>query len=270
MLYPGATGQYYLSAHDNNVYITANVFITISDISDKTAYYQVISINHSTNYIVIQNMSDFITGWSAYAHVALMGPRGFTGTTGTAGPTGPTVWTQSSNDISYTNGTTTVSTLYVNTVNYNRLPMGMLSQTQIGPTGTNNITNASAFPTNTSGNLVASTTFNVIGVTGSRKIKTHINLNVEDVTSASNNNLYFTLYDGSTLINNYTHAYRSGNLCTSLNFYNYSSQSIDTEKTFHLYATSTTSSASISANTGTYSTITAPASYITIEDIGMS
>jgi hypothetical protein len=272
MLSAGATGSYYLSPHDNNVYITANVFITISDISDKTAYYQVLSINHVTNEMVIQNMSDYITGWGSLANVALLGPRGSTGSTGTQGPTGPaSQWSNDGNgNISFTSGTTKVSTLLVNTVNYNRLPMGMLSQTKIGPTGTNNVTNATAFPTNTSGNLVASTTFDVIGVTGSRKIRTHINLNVEDVTSASNNNLYFTLYDGSTLINNYTHAYRSGNLSTSLNFYNYSSVAIDTEKTYHLYATSTTSSACISANTGTYNSGSAPSSYITVEDIGLT
>jgi hypothetical protein len=270
-LNPGATGSFSLINSGNNVYITANVFITISDISDKSAYYQVISINHSTNTMVIQNVSNFLTGWSSLAHVAMLGPRGATGATGVAGPTGPNVWTQdANNNISYTSGTTKVSTLYVNNTNYNRLPMGMLSQTQIGPTGTNNITNASAFPTATSGNLVASTTFDVIGVTGSRKIRTHINLNVEDITSATNNNLYFTLYDGSTLINRYTHAYRSGNLCTSLNLYNYSSVAVDTSKTYHLYATSTTSGASISANTGTYSSLAAPASFITVEDIGLS
>jgi hypothetical protein len=276
----GATGLYYILDSDNNDVITANAFITISDATNDTAYFQVLDVDPYNNQIAIQNIATngATSYWSAGAALVLVGPRGFTGTTGYSGPTGvqgPTgagsQWTDDGNsNISYTSGTTKVSTLYVDTVNYNRLPMGMLSQTKIGPTGENSITNATSFPTNTSGNLIASTTFDVIGVTGARKIRTHINLNIEDVTASTNNNLYFSLYDGSTLINYYTHAYRSGNLCTSLNFYDYSSVATDTSKTYHLYGTSTTTSAAISTNTGTYSAGGAPSSYITIEDIGLS
>jgi hypothetical protein len=161
--------------------------------------------------------------------------------------------------------------LYVNNTNFNKLPIGILSQTKIGPTGCYNIPNNSGFPSPISSHLLASTTFNVMGVTGPRKIRTHININIEDITSNNNNNLYLSLYDGSTLVNNYTHAYINGNLCTSLNFYNYSTIPVDTtNKTYHLYACSSTTTSTISSNTGTYATVEAPASYITIEDLGIS
>ena len=269
----GATGQVNLVPGDNNAYISANVFVSIVDVFDNTAYFQVKSIDHYNNTMVIENLSDNLAAWGGYAKVTLIGPRGFTGSagaTGAVGPTGSPIFTESGNDISYTSGTTTLSKLTVQSTDYNRLPMGMLSQTQMGPTGTNyTVASGTTFPTNVAGNLIGSVSFTPIGPTGPRRIKTHITLNVEDSSQSTANSLYLSLYDGSTLVNRFRKTYRNGSYANSINFYHYSSVSTDSSKTYSLYGSSSTASLAISGNTGTYdSTVTAPPSFITIEDIG--
>jgi hypothetical protein len=148
--------------------------------------------------------------------------------------------------------------------------MGYLSQTQIGPTGTDyTVASGTSFPTNVSGNLIGSVTFSTIGPTGPRKVRTHINLNVEDSSQSTANSLYLSLYDGSTLVNRYRKTYRNGAYANSIDFYHYSTLDTEVSKTYHLYGSSTSASIAISGNTGTYdSTITAPPSFITIEDVG--
>ena len=269
-LAPGATGLFSISANGNNIYITANAYITISDSSNHTAYFQVLDIDPFYNEIIIRNVGTQTSHWGPNSHVALVGPMGSTGSTGCTGPTGPSVFTVSGTNISYTDGTTTLSRLQVNTTDYNRLPMGYLSQTQIGPTGTDYIVaSGTSFPTNTASNLIGSVTFSTIGPTGPRKVRTHINLNVEDNSQSTANSLYLSLYDGSTLVNRYRKTYRNGAYANSMDFYHYSTLDTDVSKTYHLYGSSTSASIAISGNTGTYdSTITAPPSFITIEDMG--
>jgi hypothetical protein len=244
--------------------------VSIVDVYDNTAYFQVQSINHYNNTMVIKNMSDFTAAWGSLTNVILLGPRGFTGPSGVTGCTGPNLFSQSGNNISYTSGTTTLSKLTVQTTDYNRLPMGMLSQTQMGPTGTNyTVASGTTFPSNVAGNLIGSVSFTPIGPTGPRRIKTHITLNVEDSSQSTANNLYLSLYDGSTLVNRFHKTYRNGSYANSINFYHYSSVSTSTSRTYSLYGSSTTASLAISGNTGTYnSTVTSPPSFITIEDIG--
>ena len=267
---PGATGLFGIISHFNNVFITANAYITISDSSISTAYFQVLDIDPYYNEIVIRNEGTERSSWGANSDVALVGPIGKMGHTGSTGSTGPNVFTVSGTDISYTDGSTTLSRLVVKTTDYNRLPMGYLNQTQIGPTGTDyTVASGTSFPTNVTGNLIGSVSFSTIGPTGPRKIRTHINLNVEDSSQSTANSLYLSLYDGSTLVNRYRKTYRNGTYANSINFYHYSTLDSEVSKTYYLYGSSTTASMAISGNTGSYdSTITAPASFITIEDLG--
>ena len=269
-LTPGATGLFGIIEHSNNVFITANAYITISDSSISTAYFQVLDIDPYYNEIVILNTGTATSYWGPNSEVALVGPIGPQGVTGTVGPTGPAIFSQTNNDISYTDGTTTLSHLKVNTTDYNRLPMGHLSQTQIGPTGTDyTVASGTSFPSNVTNNLIGSVSFSTIGPTGPRKVRTHINLNVEDSSQSTANSLYLSLYDGSTLVNRFRKSYRNGTYANSINFYHYSTLDTEVSKTYHLYGSSTTASMAISGNTGSYdSTITAPPSFITIEDLG--
>jgi hypothetical protein len=266
-LAPGATGLFGIISHANNIYITANAYITISDSSLSTAYFQVLDIDPYYNQIIIQNKGTETARWSPNAEVALVGPLG---PTGQKGSTGPTLFTTNGSNISYTDGTTTLSRLTVQTTDYNRLPMGILNQTQIGPSDSNyTVASGTTFPTNNSGNLIGSVTFNTRGPTGQRKIRTHINLNVEDNSQSTANNLYLTLYDGSTAVNRFRKSYRNGSYSNSINFYHYTTIDADTSKTYSLYGSSSSASIAISGNAGTYdSTTTAPPSFITIEDVG--
>jgi hypothetical protein len=188
------------------------------------------------------------------------------------GPTGPTGTNYFNRDpsgnISYTKGSTTLSQLYISTVDYNRLPMGMLQQTEIVST---QINTGTTFPTTTPSNLISTTTFTAIGLGSHRKIRTHISLNVEDHDSNSTpKNIFITLYDGAgNRLKNFSHAY-SNNLCTSLNFYHYSSIAPGVQTTFYVYALCSSNSVNISNSSNTYSTTNvAPTSYVTIEDIGV-
>jgi hypothetical protein len=149
--------------------------------------------------------------------------------------------------------------------------MGMLAQTNVGTISP--IQSATTFPQNTSTYLASSTAFTSIGASGPRKVRTHINLNVEDVSDSTPKNIFVTLYDDTgTKLKNFSHAYRN-NLCTSLNFYHYTSIQPGTQKTFYVYVatnTNSTGGANISNNANTYSTNAAPPSFVTIEDIGMA
>ena len=216
------------------------------------------------------------TGKVGYrGHTGQTGPSGPEGPTGYTGYTGPTLWTHTSSpDIAYTSGTTTVSTLYVQSTNYNRQPMGLMTQTQMGPTGSYVIETGTTFPTDASSNaLIGQTpTFQTIGPTGPRKVRTHIQLNVEDTTNVSNGQqLFFSLYDASgVVLNRYVHTYHNA-LSTSLNYYNYETRPTNETNAYSLYGYATSSTATVSTNLGSYnSTNTAPPSYITIEDIGLS
>lgn len=216
------------------------------------------------------------TGKVGYrGHTGQTGPSGPEGPTGYTGYTGPTLWTPTnSSDIAYTSGTTTVSTLYVQSTNYNRQPMGLMTQTQMGPTGSYVIQTGATFPTDASSNaLIGQTpTFQTIGPTGPRKVRTHIQLNVEDMTNVSNGQqLFFSLYDASgVVLNRYVHTYHNA-LSTSLNYYNYETRPTNETNVYSLYGYATSSTATVSTNLGSYnSTNTAPPSYITIEDIGLS
>jgi hypothetical protein len=265
----GATGLFKIVEHENNIFITANAFITISDSSLKTAYFEVLDIDPYYNEIVLRNTGTETTYWGKDAPVALLGPRGFTGQ---KGPTGPnSVFTVSGKNISYTDGTTTLSKLTIQTTDYNRLPMGILSQTQIGPTGTNyTVASGTTFPTNSAGNLIGSVSFRANGPTGPRYIKTHINLNVEDNSSSTANSLFLTLYDGSTLVNRFRKSYRNGSYSNTINLYHYSKVDSNITKTYYLYGSSSTASLAVSGNSGTYdNTIQAPPSFITVEDVGI-
>jgi hypothetical protein len=194
------------------------------------------------------------------------------------GPTGPTGTNYFNRDpsgnISYTKGSTTLSQLYISTVDYNRLPMGMLQQTEIASSTIKSQIDATF--TNNPLNLISSTTFTVIGLGSHRKIRTHISLNVDSSYSSvdSPKNIFITLYDqDGNKLKNFSHAY-SQNLCTSLNFYHYSSIAPGVTQTFSVFAAtnSTTSDTYISGNggTNTYSASNvAPTSYLTIEDIGV-
>jgi hypothetical protein len=189
------------------------------------------------------------------------------------GPTGPTGTNYFNRDpsgnISYTKGSTTLSQLYISTVDYNRLPMGMLQQTEIVST---QINTGTTFPNDqTPANLISTSTFTAIGLGSHRKIRTHISLNVEDVSNSTPKNIFITLYDSTGRLKNFSHAYNN-NLCTSLNFYHYSSIAPGVQTTFYVYAlcSSSNSAVNISNNSNTYSTTNvAPTSYVTIEDIGV-
>jgi hypothetical protein len=267
-LAPGATGLFGIIESVNNVYITANAYITISDSSFETAYFQVMDIDPYYNEIVIRNTGTEMSFWGPNAPVALSGPVGYTGP---RGQTGPTLFSVSGKNISYTDGTTTLSKLTVQSTDYNRLPMGILSQTQIGPTATNyTVASGTTFPTNVAGNLIGSVSFRANGPTGPRYIKTHINLNVEDNSSSTANSLFLTLYDGSTLVNRFRKSYRNGSYSNSINWYHYSKVDSNITKTYYLYGSSSTASLAVSGNTGTYdNTVQSPPSFITVEDVGI-
>ena len=195
-----------------------------------------------------------------------------TGSIGMTGPTGASFFDiDSAGNISYTQGTTTLSQLFISTVDYNRLPMGMLAQTNVGTFAP--IQFSTSFPQNSSTYLISSTTFTSIGAAGPRKVRTHINLNVEDVSDSTSKSIFITLYDETgTKLKNFSHGYRN-NLCTSLNFYHYTSIQPGTQKTFYVYAgtnTNSTGGANISNNANTYNSNAAPPSFVTIEDIGMA
>ena len=161
--------------------------------------------------------------------------------------------------------------LYISSVDYNRLPMGMLAQTEIDSSTIKSQDNVTF--TNNPNNLISATTFKVVGLGSYRKIRTHISLNVDssynDVITPKN--IFITLYDqAGNKLKNFSHAY-SHSLCTTLNFYHYSSIAPGTETTFRVYAATNSTDTYISGNGAhTYSsTNTAPTSYVTIEDIGV-
>ena len=166
-----------------------------------------------------------------------------------------------------------MSQLYVQTVDYNRLPMGILSQTDVINKSIPQVGAVANFPSNDSNNEIGSTTFTVLGAntTGTRKIRTHITLNIEDTnTDSTAKNLYITVFDeAGTKLKNFSHAYKDA-FCTTLNFYHYSNISVGTTKTISVYAACSSGTAIISLDTGVYNHYTAPSSYITIEDIGMA
>ena len=165
-----------------------------------------------------------------------------------------------------------MSQLYVQTVDYNRLPMGILSQTDVINKSIV-VVGEINFPSNDVTNEIGSTTFTVVGAntTGTRKIRTHITLNIEDTnTDSTAKNLYITVFDeAGTKLKNFSHAYKDA-LCTTLNFYHYSNISVGTTKTISVYAACSSGTAKISLDTGVYTNYSAPFSYITIEDIGMA
>jgi hypothetical protein len=150
--------------------------------------------------------------------------------------------------------------------------MGMLEQAEIVST---KINTGNTFPDDlTPGNLISTTTFTSIGLGSHRKIRTHISLNVDDVSNSTPKNIFITLYDGfGNKLKNFSHAYNN-NLCTSLNFYHYSSITPGVQTTFYVYALCSSNSvngAYISNNSNTYSSLNvAPTSYVTIEDIGVA
>jgi hypothetical protein len=287
--------------YDENVpFITAGTIIAIADTNVNTAYFQVLELFPQGGVASIKNIGPETTSWTSNAMVTLVGPRGYTGHsghsgpsgpsghtghsgptgpsghTGHSGPTGPTgsslFITDSNGNISYTKGTTTLSQLYVQTVDYNRLPMGILSQTDVINKSILQV-GAVNFPSNDVANEIGSTTFTVVGAntTGTRKIRTHITLNIEDTnTDSTAKNLYITVFDeAGTKLKNFSHAYKDA-FCTTLNFYHYSNISVGTTKTISVYAACSSGTAKISLDTGVYTNYIAPFSYITIEDIGMA
>ena len=150
--------------------------------------------------------------------------------------------------------------------------MGILSQTDVINQSIVQVCGC-YFPSNDVANKIGSTTFTVVGAntTGTRKIRTHITLNIEDInTDCTAQNLYITVFDEAGIkLKNFSHAYKDA-LCTTLNFYHYSNISVGTIKTVSVYATCSSSTAKISVDTGVYENYIAPFSYITIEDIGMA
>ena len=264
---PGATGQFTLTETGNLMYITANTYITINDFNDKTAYFEVLFVAGTD--IIIKNVSDFTSYWMPYTPVALVGPRGYTG------PEGTNLFTVSGNDISYTSGTTTLSHLKVSTTDYNRLPMGILGQTEITPSSSVQPLTGTTFPAYTnnaySGTLIGTVAFTSIGPTGPRKVRTNIELNMEDnVSGSTNNNLYLTLYDDTTVLGRFRKTYRNGSYGDTINITHYSSITAGSTKTYKVYGVSDSGTMTISANTGAYDANNpAPSSYITLEDVGM-
>jgi hypothetical protein len=261
----GETGQFTLTETSNLAYISANAILTIGDLTQNTAYFEVVSIAGSS--IVIKNISDYRAYWMPNTPVALVGPKG---------PTGSCYFTRdSNNNITYTEGTTTLSRVIVNNVDYNKLPMGLLKQYTMESSSTNALISYDDFPVNSASYLVGTVNFTAIGPTGPRNVRTHINLNVaESGTSTAWRDMYLTLYDDSTAVNRFKKHYRESEYTDTLNFYHYASIDAGTSKTYKLYATSNSgtngglSTLHISAGVGGYTGMTAPPSYITVEDMG--
>ena len=228
---------------------------------------QVVSIAGTT--VILKNLSEGIAYWMPDAPVALVGPRG---------PTGTNYFSRdANNNITYTDGSTNVSQLNVNSVDYNKLPMGLLKQTTFEAASTNALVNYDGFPTNSGGTyLIGSVQFTTVGPTGPRNVRTHINLNVAETgTSTTWRNAYFTLYDDTTIINRFKKHYRESEFVDTFNFYHYDSIDSGTTKTYKLYGSSTsgtfgsTSTLHVSGNVGAYDGTTAPDSYVTVEDLGL-
>jgi hypothetical protein len=193
-----------------------------------------------------------------------------TGPYGATGPTGQSFFiVDSFGNIEYLSGSTTVSRLKVKTTDYNRLPMGILTQKKLTAL-TPKI--GTTFPTAdvSNNNLIGTISFTPVGPTGPRNIRTHISLNIEDDVSGSTiNNLYLTLYDDSAIIGRFRKTYRNASYGDEMNIFHYSLITSGTEKIYKLYGASDSGTLTISNNSGAYSAnLHAPPSYITIEDIG--
>jgi hypothetical protein len=200
-----------------------------------------------------------------------MAPFALVGPIGPPGPEGTNLFDVTGSDISYTAGNTTLSQLTINGTDYNRLPMGLLAQSEITPSSSIQPTTGSSFPTNSTGTLIGTVAFTSIGPTGPRKIRTNIELNMQDnVSGSTNNNLYLTLYDDTTILGRFRKTYKNGSYGDMVQISHYSNIATGVTKTYNVYGATDSGTMTISKNTGEYDANNpAPSSYITLEDVGL-